>query len=234
MPVLAIDTATRAQSAAVAAHGRVLAESAVDTSSSHSTSLLRSVQEVLRGAGVDLEGLTAIAVTAGPGSFTGIRIGMATAKGLALSTGIRLAGFSTLHVLAEALCAALPSGEMIMICALLDAGRGQVYRGAYRWERVAGRGHDVQPVGEETAMAPAAAVGIVEPGWILGGEGAAHYRGTIMPLLPPGASLVDRVPRLAPALALMADSRERQGVLDQHPLVPNYVRPPDAVRGGGA
>ncbi len=123
--LLALDTATEACSAAVVVGDTVLARRFEPLQRGHAERLMPMVEAVMNEAGVNYKALGAIAVTVGPGSFTGVRVGLATARGLALAAAVPLIGISTL----EALAAAVPESEVEenrLLCAL-DALRGQVY-----------------------------------------------------------------------------------------------------------
>jgi tRNA threonylcarbamoyladenosine biosynthesis protein TsaB len=122
MRVLGIESATSAQSVALLEGERVVAEASYITEGGRGAKLMPTVDHVLRRAGISAGELDAVAVSVGPGSFTGLRVGLATAKGLALGAGVTLLGVSTLEVLAEGY--SVPEG---FICALLDAYRGEVY-----------------------------------------------------------------------------------------------------------
>ncbi|MEI8357547.1 MAG: hypothetical protein RL698_2098 [Pseudomonadota bacterium] len=110
---------------------RVLTEVSRDSGLQHGASLLGLIDEALDRAGVDFDGLGAVAVAIGPGSFTGLRVALATGKGLVLGTRTRLVGVPTLHALAEAalsrLAAAGPGATPVLLCPCLDARRGEVY-----------------------------------------------------------------------------------------------------------
>lgn len=128
-PVLGIDTATHTVSVAVAdAHGHLLAQGTLDASG-RSDDLLVLIDDVCRRANVAPRELAAVAVGAGPGSFTGLRIGMATAKGIAFAAGCPLWLASSLHALAEEAAAELAPASLVV--AALDARRGEVYCGFY-------------------------------------------------------------------------------------------------------
>ena len=100
MPILAMDTATMVSSVAVADDKRLLAELIVENKLTHSETLLPNVEQVLKLAGVKREDLAAIAVSMGPGSFTGLRIGLAAAKAIAYGLNIPLVGIPTIEGLA--------------------------------------------------------------------------------------------------------------------------------------
>lgn len=127
--LLAIDTATRVISLALHDGERIVAESSWETANHHTVELAPAVQAMLTRAGLESRQLTAIAVALGPGSFTGLRIGLGFAKGLATSLNLPLLGIPTLHILT----AAQPSqAERLM--AVLQAGRGRVCAQAFHWE----------------------------------------------------------------------------------------------------
>ena len=124
MRLLGFDTATTACSAALWAGGAVTAHRRIEAPSGHAEALVPMLREVAAEGGTALGAVDAFAVTVGPGSFTGIRIGLATARGLALAGKRPLIGLSTLEVLA----AGVPAGEREgPILAALDAGRGRLY-----------------------------------------------------------------------------------------------------------
>ena len=128
MTILAMDTATMVSSVAVAAEERVLAELTAETRFTHSETLVANIEEVLRLADVKREELSAVAVSLGPGSFTGLRIGLAAAKAIAYALSIPLVGVPTLEVLA----AAFPAPGAI-VAPLIDAQKGNGYFALYRF-----------------------------------------------------------------------------------------------------
>ena len=95
MSILAIDTASSVSSVAVASEGKLQAEVTVEAGRTHSETLLSHIEGALSFAGVERSALTGVAVSIGPGSFTGLRIGLATAKAIAYGLGIPLVGVST-------------------------------------------------------------------------------------------------------------------------------------------
>src|SRR3569623_1898458 len=108
--------------------GACLAEASA-TSERHSSNLLRLCVDVTARAGVAVADLAAIACGAGPGSFTGLRVGFAVAKGFALPFGIPLITVSSLQALARDMAGAVPAAAWYLPC--LDAGKGQVYAAAF-------------------------------------------------------------------------------------------------------
>ena len=124
MRLLGFDTATTACSAALWAEGGVTAHRCIEAGGRHAETLVPMLREVAAEGGTTLSAVDRFAVTVGPGSFTGIRIGLATARGLALALNRPLIGLSTLEVLA----AGVPAGERDgPVLAALDAGRGRLY-----------------------------------------------------------------------------------------------------------
>lgn len=123
MPILlALDSASRALSLALYDGQTVLAELTWMTANNHSVELAPALNDILRLGGLTVESLSAIAVSLGPGSFNGLRIGVSTAKGLALARDLPLIGVRTLDIVAAAQ-PALPDGLLI---AAVAAGRGRV------------------------------------------------------------------------------------------------------------
>ena len=124
MRLLGFDTATTACSAALWAEGEVTAHRRIEAGGRHAEALVPMLREVAAEGSTTLAAIDRFAVTVGPGSFTGIRIGLATARGLALARKRPLIGLSTLEVLA----AGVPAGEREgPVLAALDAGRGRLY-----------------------------------------------------------------------------------------------------------
>ena len=139
MSILAIDTASSVSSVAVASEGKLRAEVTIEAGRTHSETLLSHIEGALSFAGVERSALTGVAVSIGPGSFTGLRIGLATAKAIAYGLGIPLVGVSTL----AALALAVPVSDVHTL-ALMDAQKGNAYAGLYEWRD--GSLHEVRPV----------------------------------------------------------------------------------------
>ncbi len=146
MRVLGIDSSGLVASVAIVEEGNLLAEYTVNYKKTHSQTLLPMLDAVVSMLGMDLEGIDAIAVAGGPGSFTGLRIGSATAKGLGLALQKPLVRIPTVDGLAYNLW-----GCGDLVCPLMDARREQAYTGLYAFT----------PEGME-AVVPQCAVGIQE------------------------------------------------------------------------
>jgi tRNA threonylcarbamoyladenosine biosynthesis protein TsaB len=227
MRVLALDTTTGTGSVAVVEHGRVLAESAGDPSRSHAERLPGEVVQILSSLSLAPRDLDVFAVAAGPGSFTGLRIGIATMQGLSFVTNRRIVAVSALEALAHAVSADLPDGTLVG--AWIDAHRHDVFSALFR---VAGgpayhpeRLHEVDGA---TVAAPATTL----EAWrtlgapsIIAGDGAVAFAETIG-----GVARVTASPLLAGAIGLIAAVRAGRGEA-VHPAAvrPIYVRRPDAI-----
>ncbi len=129
MKILAIESSGLVASAAIVQDDILVAEYTTDHKKTHSITLMPMIDEIMRMTETEVSELDAIAVSAGPGSFTGLRIGSATAKGIGLVTGVPLINVPTLEGLAYNLW-----GCEKVICPIMDARRGQVYCGVYRFE----------------------------------------------------------------------------------------------------
>lgn len=127
MYVLGIEAATPVAGVAVVEDGRILAERLVNNRRTHSVNLLPMIQAVIEEAGITPKQLAAVAVSSGPGSFTGLRIGLTTAKTLAWVWQVPVVGVSTLEALAWPLA---PQGQLI--CPILNARKNEVYASVFQ------------------------------------------------------------------------------------------------------
>jgi len=212
--ILAIDTCLDACSVAVCAGERVLASASEPMARGHQERLAPMAQAMMAAAGLPFKDLTRVAVTVGPGSFTGLRVGLAFAKGLALALDIPCVGIGTLEALAES-----AEGGANFVAACIDAHRSQVYLQTFIDGRAA-MAPDVLPV--EIAAARLAELWPGGPG-LLVGSGAALLADVIA-----GARLEpDRLPDPV-AVA-------RLGAAVRSPAAPRplYLRAPDARLPGG-
>lgn len=158
--LLAIDTATRQISLALYEGRRVLAEYTWRTVQQHTVELAPQTALLLRRAGVEPGALSGIAVALGPGSYTGLRIGLGFAKGLALAQRLPLFGVPTLDILLHAL-----TGSAERVLAVLEAGRGRVIAGAYFWN-----GRRWMPAGPPRVLDGATLAAEVQPLTLICGE----------------------------------------------------------------
>ncbi|MDI3535780.1 MAG: tRNA threonylcarbamoyladenosine biosynthesis protein TsaB [Eubacteriaceae bacterium] len=129
MNILAIDTSTIVASVAIINEDKLLGEMMINHQKKHSEKLMTAIDHLLSDSGLDLSNIDVFGVVEGPGSFTGLRIGMATAKGFAQGLNKPLIGVSTLASLANN----VPTSSGY-ICPILDAQRNQVYTGIYYFD----------------------------------------------------------------------------------------------------
>lgn len=185
MKVLAIDSSGLVATVAVVEDDNTLAEYTVNYKKTHSQTLLPMLDEIAKMTELDLNSIDAVAVAAGPGSFTGLRIGSATAKGLGLALDKPLVEIPTLEGLAYNLW-----GTDCLVCPMMDARRGQVYTGIYRF-----REDRLEILEKQTAVSVqelADRINEIGQEVIFLGDGVPVYRGMLQENV--------RVPyRLAPA-----------------------------------
>lgn len=221
MKILALDTASSLGSVALLDGERLVAETLLNVRATHSERLLGQIDQVLQAAELSLTDLDLIAVVRGPGSFTGLRIGLATAKGLAQAAGLPLLGVSALQVLAMN----LPLCPM-PICAFLDARKKEVYSALFSW-----RDGQPQLAGPQLVLPPAKALQRLEGEVALVGDGVALYRPLIDEILGARAHLpaICHHQLRASAAAVLA-LRQFDPALDlaSARLEPLYIRPSDA------
>ncbi len=164
MTVLAIDTSATLCAAALldAVAGRVLASEVRDIGKGHAEVLMDVIETALARAGITYGDLSRIVVTVGPGSFTGVRIGVSAARGFALALGVPAVGITTLEAIA-ADEAALHPGKPVL--AVIDAGRGEVYAGLFAPSGEVLRGPAILAIADAAAW--------VMPDMVVAGSGAA-------------------------------------------------------------
>jgi tRNA threonylcarbamoyladenosine biosynthesis protein TsaB len=221
--MLALETATMCGSVALVAENRCLAEFSLQTGETHSRRLLAGVDRILQETGIDWPDVDAVAVSLGPGSFTGLRIGLATAKGLAMAGGAKLIGVGTLDGLAAQLYAA---GE-VLICPVLDARKKEVYCSFYRCDSLG----IPRRLEEYLVISPEALCARIAEPVVLLGDGAELYgdlfREKLVDLLrmPPANVYFPR----AAAIGLLAlDKWQQKEFLDPAAAEPIYIRPSEA------
>ncbi len=223
--ILSMDTATPCSAVAVTSgtrkDGRVLASLSLTGNVTHSRRLIKAVDYLLQEAGLSWPQIDGIGVSLGPGSFTGLRIGMATAKGLAAAAGKALVGISSLDSLA-AKCS-----TSRLICAVVDARKKEVYTALYRCKSdgLAKRISDI------TAVTPDKLGGIITEPVLMIGDGAVLYIDLIKEML---GDLVLFAPAMlhelsAASLGMLAGEKLVAGeTLDVAEAVPLYIRSSDA------
>ena len=220
--ILAIESATPCGSVAIVSGDRVLGETFLPAGRQVSETFLAAVDRLLGDSGLGSEAVTHVAVSAGPGSFTGLRVGMAAAKGFCFGWGLSIVPVPTLHALASR----FRVGDAA-ICPVLDARKKEVYAGIFRWEE-----SECVRIAPDRALNPRGLPGLLPAGDVFFcGDGTVPYgemlreRMGARALFPaPGNGL----PR-ASAVGLLAGRMIRDGeVADARSVVPAYLRPSEA------
>ena len=225
MRILAFETSAKAASVALLQDGKLLGESYQNTGLTHSQTLMVMAQDMLNQCGLSVNDLDSVAVAAGPGSFTGVRIGVAAAKGLAWGGEKPCYGVSTLESMALALGAFQGT-----VCPVMDARRSQVYNALFAAENAAlsrlreDRAIALEELAQELQTAP-------QPIFLVGDGSELTYR-TLKDrvpglVLPPEHRMHQRASGVALA-AMAAAARGESG--DAAALQPNYLRLSQAER----
>ena len=225
MRILALETAAKAVSAAITQDGKVLASAFQDTGLTHSRTLMPLVECLLHNTGLTAADLDAVAVSAGPGSFTGVRIGVSAAKGLAWAAEKPCVSVSTLAALARNVSFV----DGLVVCAM-DARRQQVYNALFE-----ARDGRLTRLTEDRAIALSGLAeelrGDPRPKTVLGDGGKLCFdflteAGISCRLAPPHL-----VKENAVSVALEAEELARNGgLVSAQELAPVYLRPPQAER----
>lgn len=220
--ILTLDTSTTAGSVALCRGERLLAEILVDSLANHSDRLLQHVQQLLMEQQCELAEIDAFAVTDGPGSFTGLRVGVAAAKGLARACNRPLFGVSTLHALAASLL-----WVKLPVCALIDARKKEVYTATFMTSDGSPDLIDEPP----RVISPRHLLEqMVEPA-IFVGSGAILYRELITDRFGDLASFAPwplHTLRASSAAPLALQQLRMGASGDPQRLLPRYIRPSEA------
>ena len=222
MLILAFETSAKAASVALHDGSKLLAESYQNTGLTHSQTLMVMAEDMLKQCGYTAKDVTAVAVAAGPGSFTGVRIGVAAAKGMAWGLQVPCYGVSTLEAMAKNL--GIYDG---VVCAVMDARRNQVYNGLFRAEKGA-----IVRMTEDRAIALAelgAELAQMDGPVYLVGDGSLVAKAALEDrvIAPPEHRMHQR----AAGVAMVAAEQIAAGVVaDAEALEPNYLRLSQAER----
>lgn len=223
MKILAIDTSQKTVSAAILADNVLRTDIFVNNGRHHSEILLPTIEEVFLLAGLHPHEMDLFAVTIGPGSFTGLRIGATTIKGLALSAGKPVVGVSTLDVLARN--AAMISSKMI--CPMLDAQKNQVYTALYR----SGEDMGMEKILEERIVDVDDWLQELGANVLFLGDGAVKYGQLIDRYLSSSAWIAEghqNHVKAAIVAVLARDAYMRGEQLELLAFTPHYLRPSEA------
>ena len=219
MLVLALDTTTRQGSVALARDGALVAVYAGDAGTTHGERLPGDALQVLAAHALHVSDVDVFAVASGPGSFTGLRIGIATMQGLALANGKPLVGISALDALNALVCSLSPQPLALSpsdeVCTWMDAQRSQVFSAVY-----ANGVATESPVVEKPADILARWRRDGRLPRVFAGDGALAYR-ELIHRAEPQAQIIDPLPPLAPAIATLAEAYVQQRV----PALPDEIRP---------
>ncbi|MBX3026281.1 tRNA (adenosine(37)-N6)-threonylcarbamoyltransferase complex dimerization subunit type 1 TsaB [bacterium] len=218
MRALGIDTATVIASVGLATDDAAVVRQR-PMSSSHARTLLPLIDEVLETAAVRLSTIDVLAVSIGPGSFTGLRIGLAVVKGLALGSGLPVVAVPTLEAYARAL-----GPRPGTVWPVLDARKGEVYAAGFRWSGAA-----LTEVAAAAALSPVALASLLRPPCTLVGDGVDAYPDCWSTI--PGVvavRLAETPPDGAVVARLGAAILGRAGAADLATLEPHYCRRSEA------
>lgn len=225
MLILAFETSAKAASVALLEDGRLLGESYQNTGLTHSQTLLVMAEDLLKQCGRTVGDITAVAVAEGPGSFTGVRIGVAAAKGFAWGGELPCYGVSTLEAMAGSL--GIYQGY---VCPCMDARRSQVYNSLFYVNQ-----GNIQRLREDRAIALADLAGelkeLTEPVFLVGDGSALAFRTLSVQIpklvLPPEHRMHQR----ATGVAILAAKKIAAGEPGEgNALTPNYLRLSQAER----
>ncbi|HBR17631.1 MAG: tRNA (adenosine(37)-N6)-threonylcarbamoyltransferase complex dimerization subunit type 1 TsaB [Deltaproteobacteria bacterium RIFCSPLOWO2_12_FULL_43_16] len=220
MKILAIDTSTASGSIALLEDNQLIAETTTHIQKTHAERLLPSIKNLFDTIGARIEEVDGFALTTGPGSFTGLRIGLSTIKGLAWSLNKPVVGVSTL----EAMAMNIPYADK-PICPVLDARKKEVYAGIYKFQDA-----ECSCIMPDTAISPTALIERIQEPTIFIGDGIQVFKSQISNLK---SQILIAPPHLWPIKAsnigLLAWEKFKSGLVDKPDIIRlNYLRPSEA------
>jgi tRNA threonylcarbamoyladenosine biosynthesis protein TsaB len=226
MKILAIETSTMLGGIAIMDESLLIAESRLNVKSTHSERLMTEIEHCLKQSGVKISDIDVFAVATGPGSFTGLRIGLSTVKGFSYATGKQIVSVPTL----EALAWNFPYSRY-PVCTMLDARKKEVYAALFKWE-----GENLIRLTNETSAKPEEfardALRVThDDKFIFAGEGAVLYRDKIIEAMGEKAIFASpekTVP--SPAnVAILGLKKAKAGEFSEPvSLIPMYIRKSEA------
>jgi tRNA threonylcarbamoyladenosine biosynthesis protein TsaB len=228
MLILAVDTSTQSGSVALLKGDSVLAECLINVGINHSKTLLPAIERILSLGVAKIAEVDLFALTIGPGSFTGLRVGASTVKGLALGADKPVVGVSSMDALALNV-----ANSTITICPMLDARKKEVYTALYRPDR----GGIPEKIVEETVVDPETFLKGIDEDVIFLGDGARNYSGLIKEILPGRSyfALPQHQYIKASAVGLLGMNKFIEGdILDIMTFTPQYLRLSEAETKRGA
>jgi tRNA threonylcarbamoyladenosine biosynthesis protein TsaB len=219
--LLAVDTATQSCGVAIIADGRIQSEVILSHGGTHTKQILSAIDAAISLEGGSLAQIDAFSVTRGPGSFTGLRIGISTVKGLAVATGKPIIGISSLDVLAHQ-----AGGDAACVCPMIDARRSEIY-----WSIYLRKGDGLVALSDEQVGPIDKLARQIENGCVLIGSAVPQYAVPLSELVTQRiqwASGIDHTIRPA-ILARLAWRRFQKGDVDDTAcFAPVYLRKSDA------
>ncbi|MBT9536694.1 MAG: tRNA (adenosine(37)-N6)-threonylcarbamoyltransferase complex dimerization subunit type 1 TsaB [Nitrospirae bacterium] len=226
MRILAIDTSTMLGGIAIMDESLLIAESRLNVKSTHSERLMTEIEHCLKQSGIKISDIDVFAVATGPGSFTGLRIGLSTVKGFSYATGKQIVSVPTL----EALAWNFPYSRY-PVCTMLDARKKEVYAALFKWE-----GENLIRLINETSAKPEEfardALSVTrDERFIFAGEGAALYRDKIIEAMGEKAIFASpekTVPSPANVAVLGLKKAKAGEFSEPISLIPMYIRKSEA------
>ena len=219
MKILGIDTSSMAASVAVIEDNKLICEYTINTKKTHSQKLMPMIENMLGLSDLNVREIDAIAVCEGPGSFTGLRIGMATAKAIAHVNDIPVIGVNSL----EALAANMNLCDK-KICSILDAQRNQVYTGRYQYEGT--KLEEIKEIGIQQIDELLEELAQSGEQWILVGEAVYKYEDKIREIsnieIPAASNNVTKAGSLCSVAKVKFD--EGKDIFDCYTVNPLYIR----------
>ncbi len=219
MKILGIDTSSMAASVAVIEDNTLICEYTINTKKTHSQKLMPMIENMLNLSDLSVKEIDAVAICEGPGSFTGLRIGMATAKAIAHVNNIPVIGVNSLEILAANmnLCDK-------KICSILDAQRNQVYTGRYQY--VDGNLTEIKEIGIQLIEELLDELSQSKEEWILVGEAVYKYEDKIKEIqniqIPAASNNVTKAGSLCSVAKVKFD--QNKDVFNCYNINPLYIR----------
>ena len=234
MIVFGIDTSTNNGSVAIAEGGSLLSESFLPLNSSYSKTLINSLDDLLKKCKLGINDIDGFAVSIGPGSFTGLRIGLSTCKGFNLATGKPIIPVGTLDAIVESYFSdsgflnstlRTPHSELLL-CPIIDAKKGEVYASLYKYEKGV-----IKKLEDDMAISPEVLCRKIEEPTIFLGDGIKSYGDFIKNKLNGLAHFYNDAQKnsVAASIALLGGKKiERGDIEDSTALKPRYIRRSEA------
>jgi len=215
--ILALDTSTSACSVACWMSNKVVAKDFKDLGRGHAEALVPMIASVMRDASIDYSQLDTVAVTVGPGTFTGLRVGLSAARGLALAISKPMVGVTSLEAIAHA-----TQFSQRSVLAILDARRGQLYAQSFD--------SDLRPVTSPLAVPAANIQSLAPPApFVVVGTGAIIARPLLMRSSLGRDDVIFDSRVVSPQAAVVAEIASERKAVDSRHIKPLYLRPPDVT-----